>query len=99
MDRFKYSTLMDAVADVPDPRKARGKRHSWALLLTLISAALVGGQHNGRAIGQWVREHADELRSQLVLPPRPLPSVNRRPILYQPLSAIACQHRRQSCTT
>jgi predicted transposase YbfD/YdcC len=76
MDRCKYSTLMDAVADVPDPRKARGKRHPWALLLTLISAALVGGQRNGRAIGQWVAEHADELRTQLALAPRALPSTS-----------------------
>src|ERR687894_1956031 len=67
---------MDAVADVPDPRKARGKRHPWTLLLTLISAALVGGQRNGRAIGQWVAEHADELRTQLALPPRALPSTS-----------------------
>lgn len=45
MDTRKYSTLMDAVADVPDPRKRRGTRHPWALILTLISAALVCGQH------------------------------------------------------
>ncbi len=76
MDGGKYSSLMDAVADVPDPRKARGKRHPWALLLTLISAALVCGQRNGRAIGQWVAEHADELRTQLALPPRALPSTS-----------------------
>lgn len=93
MDRFKYSTLMDAVADVPDPRKARGKRHSWALLLTLISAALVGGQHNGRAIGQWVREHADELRSQLVLPPRPLPSPATLRRALRALDIVALERR------
>ena len=43
MDARKYSTLMEAVVDIPDPRKARGKRHAWALLLTLISAALLSG--------------------------------------------------------
>ncbi len=56
MDGKQYSTLMDAVAEIPDPRKARGKRHPWPLLLTLISAALLGGQRTGRAIGQWVEE-------------------------------------------
>ncbi len=74
MDEPKYSSLMDAVVDIPDPRKARGKRHPWALLLTLISAALLGGQRTGRAIGQWVDDHQTELRTHLALPPKPLPS-------------------------
>ncbi len=73
MDSRTYSTLMDAVADVPDPRKRRGKRHPWALILTLISAALVCGQHSGRALGQWVEEHSGELLSHLPIPQRPLP--------------------------
>jgi predicted transposase YbfD/YdcC len=62
------------VTEVPDPRKARGKRHAWGLIMTLIAAALVAGQRNGRAIGQWVGEHAAELRTPLALPERPLPS-------------------------
>ena len=74
MDAPQYSTLTEAVTDGPDPRKARGKRHPWGLIMTLIAAALVAGQRNGRAIGQWVGEHAAELRTQLALPERPLPS-------------------------
>src|SRR5918998_5631741 len=76
MDEYKYSTLMDAVVDMPDPRKARGKRHSWALLLTLISAALLSGQRSGRAIGQWVADHSLELKTRLPLGYRPLPSTS-----------------------
>jgi predicted transposase YbfD/YdcC len=76
MDQPYYSTLMDAVGDLPDPRKARGKRHSWPLLLTLISAALVCGQRSGRAIGQWVSEHAHDLITQLPMSSRPLPSTS-----------------------
>jgi predicted transposase YbfD/YdcC len=74
MDAPQYNTWTVAVADVPDPRKARGKRHPWGLIMTLIGAALVAGQRNGRAIGQWVEEHAAELRTHLALPERPLPS-------------------------
>ena len=74
MDERKYSTLMDAVVDMPDPRKARGKRHPWALLLTLIGAALLGGQRTGRAIGQWVDDHTVELMERLPVPHKPLPS-------------------------
>ncbi len=76
MDQPYYSTLMDAVSDIPDPRKARGKRHSWPLMLTLITAALVCGQRSGRAIGQWVSEHAHDLITQLPMPYRPLPSTS-----------------------
>lgn len=76
MDQPYYSTLMDAVADLPDPRKARGKRHPWALLLTLIAAALVCGHRSGRAIGQWVSEHCLDLKTQLPIPNRPLPSTS-----------------------
>ena len=65
MDEHKYSTLVEALKNVPDPRKARGKRHDWTLLLTLIACAMVSGQVNGRAIAQWVREHAEELMLHL----------------------------------
>ena len=76
MDEPKYSTLMDAVVDIPDPRKRRGKRHPWPLLLTLISAALLSGQRSGRAIGQWIDEHTVELLTRLPIPQEPLPSTS-----------------------
>ena len=66
--------MTDAVADVPDPRKRRGQRHPWRLILTLISAALVCAQRSGRAIGQWVTEHTAELQQELGLPAQSLPS-------------------------
>jgi hypothetical protein len=61
MDQRQYSTLLEAVADVPDPRHARGKQHAWKVILAVICAALVSGHQSGRAIGQWSREHAKEL--------------------------------------
>lgn len=65
MDQGEYTSLAEALEAVPDPRAARGKRYPWPLLLVLISAALASGQPHGRAISQWVREHADTLRSAL----------------------------------
>jgi hypothetical protein len=61
MDQRQYSTLLEAVADVPDPPHARGKQHAWKVILAVICAALVSGHQSGRAIGQWSREHAKEL--------------------------------------
>ena len=74
MDAREYSSLAAALADVPDPRKARGKRHAWPLILTLIGAALASGQQGVRAIGQWVAEHAEELVALLEPPRGRLPS-------------------------
>ncbi len=61
MDQRQYSTLMDALSAVPDPRKARGKQYSWLLLLTLICSALGSGERSGHGIANWVAEHATSL--------------------------------------
>ncbi len=65
MAERQYTTLVDALADVPDPRQQRGQRYPWWLLLTLIAAALLSGQQHGRGIGQWVREHTEALHAGL----------------------------------
>ncbi len=72
MDSKQYSTLMDALADIPDPRKRRGKRHSWHLLLVLLVGGLASGYQSARAIAHWARLHADELHKLL-------PSLQRIP--------------------
>src|SRR3954463_6263896 len=84
----KYSTLMDAVVDIPDPRKYRGRRHAWAVLLTLISAALLGGQRSGRAIGQWVDDHRLELLTSLPLRRLPSTSTLRRALRTLDVTAL-----------
>jgi predicted transposase YbfD/YdcC len=74
MDTPQYSHLLAALHDVPDPRKARGRRYAWPLLLTLIVAAMASDQRNVRAIGQWVAEHAEDLIAALAPPRGRLPS-------------------------
>lgn len=74
MDHGEYTTLVDALRSVPDPRKARGQRYPWAVLLTVIAAALASNQPHGRAISQWVREHADDLGDVLAAGPGRIPS-------------------------
>jgi len=34
MDKAQYSTLVEVLNDLPDPRQARGQRYAWTLLLT-----------------------------------------------------------------
>jgi len=38
MDTTQYSTLLEALKDVPDPRKARGQRYTLEVLVTLNRA-------------------------------------------------------------
>lgn len=61
MDEPQYSTLLEALSAVPDPRKARGKQYSWSLLLTLVSSAVASGERSGHGIAHWVAEHAAAL--------------------------------------
>ncbi len=90
MDAPQYSTLMEVLADVPDPRQRRGKRHAWVVLLTLISAALVCQHRTGRAMGQWVEEHAQELLIALPLSQPRLPSTStlRRALRHLDVAAL-----------
>lgn len=58
MDQPQYSNLMMVFADVPDPRKARGKQLEWSFILGVIAAAMLSQQRGGAAIAQWAKEHA-----------------------------------------
>jgi len=40
MDHPQYSTLLDALAAIPDPRHARGKQLEWSFILGVIASAL-----------------------------------------------------------
>jgi hypothetical protein len=73
MDQQQYTTLVDVLKQVPDPRKRQGRRHRWLTRLCLTHAALASAQRTPRAIARWVREHREELFA--VLPP----SVSRLP--------------------
>jgi predicted transposase YbfD/YdcC len=78
MDGSEYTTLVEALAGVPDPRRRRGQRYRWTVLLTLVAAAILSGERHGRGIGQWVREHAEELRERLGLTRIPSEATVRR---------------------
>lgn len=65
VERAKQATLMEYVADVPDPRKRKGKRYEWRFLLSLICAAMASGQKSIRGIAEWVMFHAKQLLEDL----------------------------------
>src|SRR6202453_4858510 len=52
--------LLDLLAQVPDPRKRRGRRHALAGLLATGIAAVIAGSRSFAAIGQWAADAGPE---------------------------------------
>lgn len=65
MDHAQDIRLFPFLQEVPDPRHARGRRYPWALLLGIVSSALLSGQHHVAAIARWADEHATEWLREL----------------------------------
>jgi predicted transposase YbfD/YdcC len=57
--------LLDLLAQVPDPRKRRGRRHPLAGLLAVGIAAVVAGSRSFAAIGQWAADAGPEVLAVL----------------------------------
>jgi hypothetical protein len=53
-------SLWEAFAEVPDPRKASGRRHPLPAILTLTSVAMLSGARSLYAIAQFGRDRGKE---------------------------------------
>lgn len=68
-------SLAEALADVPDPRKSRGKRHELAGILALAVCAMLCGSRSLYAIAQWGRDHGPFMAETLGFRRKKTPSV------------------------
>jgi predicted transposase YbfD/YdcC len=57
--------LLDLLAQVPDPRKKRGRRHALAGLLAVGIAAVIAGSRSFAAIGQWAADAGPDVLNAL----------------------------------
>src|SRR5579863_115508 len=57
--------LLELLAQVPDPRKKRGRRHPLAGLLAVGIAAVIAGSRSFAAIGQWAADAGPEVLAAL----------------------------------
>src|ERR1700677_3887835 len=57
--------LLDLLAQVPDPRRRRGRRHPLAGLLAVGIAAVVAGSRSFAAMGQWAADASPEVLAVL----------------------------------
>jgi hypothetical protein len=54
-DSCLAGNLLELLAQIPDPRGRRGRRHPSAAMLTAIVCAILSGARGYRAIAHWVR--------------------------------------------
>jgi predicted transposase YbfD/YdcC len=57
--------LLDLLAQVPDPRRKRGRRHALAGLLAVGIAAVIAGARSFAAIGEWAADAGTEVLAGL----------------------------------
>ncbi len=84
--------ILEAFAELPDVRKASGKRHQMTLCLALFTLAVTAGNRGFLAIGDWLKSYRDDLIALFNPPKQRLPSYStiRRVLLrldYQAYSA------------
>ena len=65
MTAARSQYLLDLLAQVPDPRKRRGRRHQLAGLLAVGIAAVIAGSRSFAAIGQWAADAGPEVLARL----------------------------------
>ncbi len=106
MDQLESTTLVGVFADVPDGRKARGQRHPWTLIWTIICLGLLSEQRTPHAIAHWAHLRTAELAARLHLARPRLPSqatIRRAlrqvdPTMLEQRLAIFAQHL-PTCST
>jgi len=88
MDTKQYSALVDVFMHVPDPRKRKGQRHHWTILLSLIAAAMASACRTPAAMARFIREQHDELLAAL---PPTVVSLPHESTLRRALAALDVQ--------
>jgi len=76
MEHPREITLLDYLADLTDPRHARGQRYAWLVILVVLCVALVCGQQTVWGTAHWAFLHAPTIIAALGLTLRRLPSVS-----------------------
>lgn len=57
MDPLLVPSLASALAQIPDPRAPRGRRHPWRALLLLIVVGLLCGANTPQSLARWATNH------------------------------------------
>lgn len=83
------SSLVDAFAQVPDPRRAASVHYPLAAILAMTVAAILSGQHSVLAISEWMARQPATLRTSLGFPGERTPRQSTVQRLFAKLDAQA----------
>ena len=98
MTRTFSCQLVDMLAEVPDPRKKKGRRHPLASMLALTVVGLLCGQRSYTQIAKWARLHP-ALRNALGFTAKQTPAASTFHYLYQRLDITAVEKMLTQWTT
>lgn len=86
---FEVNSLYEALLNVKDKRKARGKRYGLATVLTLSVLAKLGGEDEPEGMAEWVKHRAQDLRESLGMKRSSMPhAVTYRRIFGQAIDIV-----------
>ncbi len=83
------ASLLQAFAQIPDPRAARGRRHPLAAILTLAVAAMLCDARSLYAIAQWGRLQSAETVRALGFTRPTTPTVSTLHEVFKILDVVA----------
>lgn len=86
--------LLDILADVPDSRNNRGKRHPLSAILGLAVIAMMCGCRSYAAIAEWGRTYHTDLPKALGFRRKKTPCASTLHYVFKELDANALENRR-----
>jgi len=83
--------LIDVLAEIPDPRQARGKRYPLTAVLTLACVAMLCGYRSYGAIAEWGRNYGAALVEALGFAGTRTPCAATVHLLFRALDPVALE--------
>jgi hypothetical protein len=84
-------SLLAALATVPDPRSAQGRRHPLPAILALATAAMLSGARSLYAIAQWGRCQPPDVLAALGFTHTPTPAVSTLHLVFKQVDAATVE--------
>jgi hypothetical protein len=94
-----FSRLLSALEDIPDPRRAQGKRYPLGYLLLFTVLALLSGARSYRGVTTFLEQRRELLNARFGVDLKRAPAVNTLRTLLQSLEtgALEAVFRRHAC--
>lgn len=86
-----FSNLLIALADVPDPRRAQGKRYPLPHLLLFTVLALLSGARSYRGVITFLEQRRQHLNDHFAVALKRAPAVNTLRTVLQSVSTEALE--------